>query len=113
CSSVCEFPKLRTLLGGNFVGYSRPGNPPAEWLTTSMTFDLANAPLADTPEQLLRLVAQPRPHRVLDRLTQSSALSREARRLIAERYSSDVEIAGVARELGVSHAHLARQFKRD
>jgi AraC-like DNA-binding protein len=112
-SIVSEIPKMEALFGGRFVGFSRPGNPPATWLTTAITFDLGNIPLAATAEQLLRLIAEPRPHHVLDRLDQSSTLSREARRLIAKDYSSDVEIAGIARELGVSHAHLARQFKKD
>ena len=29
------------------------------------------------------------------------------------RYRSDLRIADIAHELGVSHAHLTRQFKRD
>jgi AraC-like DNA-binding protein len=112
-SIVSEIPKMEALFGGRFVGYSKPGNPPATWLTRAITFDLGDAPLAHTPEELLHLIAEQRPHHVLDPLDKSSTLSRKARRLIARGYSSDVGIAGIARELGVSHAHLARQFKKD
>jgi AraC-like DNA-binding protein len=43
----------------------------------------------------------------------ASSLSRKARTLIAGGYVEDPSIAGVADRLGVSHAHLSRQFRRD
>lgn len=43
----------------------------------------------------------------------ASALSRKAKRLIDERYLGACAVGEIAERLGVSHAHLARQFKRD
>jgi AraC-like DNA-binding protein len=112
-SIIQDFPNPTDLFGAQFVGFSQPGGPPAEWLTTSMMFELAGVPLAETPSQLLALIAKPRPYRSLDRTLSSSSLSRRAKELVAMRYHSDVRIADIAHELGVSHAHLTRQFKRD
>ena len=42
-----------------------------------------------------------------------SLLSIRTKRLIDENYLDDLSIAGIARRLNVSHAHVSRQFKRD
>ncbi len=43
----------------------------------------------------------------------ASTLSKHAKRLIDENYMASSSIARIARELGVSHSHLSRQFRRD
>lgn len=43
----------------------------------------------------------------------ASSLSVRARKLIIEGHDSDVSIADIAARLGVSNAHLSRQFRRD
>jgi len=110
---IHEFPKLEGIFGGRFVGFSLPGEPPASWLTTSMVFDLGHVPLAATPEEFIALVKQPRPYTSLERTAPVSPVSQKAKELIASNYRSDVSISDIARQLHVSHAHLARQFKRD
>jgi AraC-like DNA-binding protein len=110
---VHDFPKVEGIFGGRFVGFSLPAEPPASWLTTSMVFDLGDVPLAATPEEFVALVRHPRPYVPMERTGPISPLSQRARKLIASSYRSDLSIRDVARQLHVSHAHLARQFKRD
>ena len=109
---VHEIPNVNDMWDCRFVGFSAPGQPPAEWLTISMTFDLGNAPLARSPQEFAALLKRPLPFVPLETLS-VSPLSRKAKSLIASNYRADVGIAEVAGRLGVSHAHLTRQFKRD
>jgi AraC-like DNA-binding protein len=96
-----------------FVGWSAPGNPPAQWLQTSMAVDLGRAPLASSSEELVRLFARPLSYRSLEVGPDASPLSRAAKRRISETYRDDIPISEIAAELKVSHAHMSRQFKRD
>lgn len=52
-------------------------------------------------------------HRSIEPNSRMSLLSKRAKRLIDENYQVYPSIARVAARLGVSHAHLSRQFKRD
>ncbi|HYR82460.1 MAG TPA: AraC family transcriptional regulator [Terriglobia bacterium] len=101
------------LRDGEFVGYSTPGKPPADWLISSMMFDLGATPLAKTPEELIALVEKPRPGKSIEAGLHASPLSRKLKRRIIDTYHDGVSISDIARELRVSHAHLTRQFKRD
>jgi AraC-like DNA-binding protein len=96
----------------DFVGLSMREKPPS-WLQTSMVFDMGNIPLATSPAELLRLFANPLPGTGIEAAPAASPLSRRARQRICETYREDVPISEIARSLGVSHAHLTRQFKRD
>ena len=49
----------------------------------------------------------------IDPHSRASFLSRKAKSLIDENYQFYPSIARIATRLGVSHAHLSRQFKRD
>jgi len=108
---IYELPELTGPLRGQFVGFSFPGRPPADWLTTSMMFDFGTAGLARSPTELLALIRTPLPYVPLERT--GSPLSQKARNIIASTYRSESPISEVARKLRVSHAHLTRQFKRD
>jgi AraC-like DNA-binding protein len=109
---VHGIPELAQIMNAEFIGFSRPGRPPAEWLTVSMVFDLGQRPLARTPQEFVALLAKPLPFVTME-ATASSYLSRKAKALIASNYRESVSIARIADELGVSHPHLSRQFKRD
>lgn len=106
-------PALRGRLKGDFVGYSRPGKPPADWLTGSMVFDLEHAPLPKTYKELITVVCEPRPYTSIETARDVSALSEKAKARIVQTYLEGGTIAGIAAGLGVSQAHLTRQFKRD
>jgi methylphosphotriester-DNA--protein-cysteine methyltransferase len=77
-----------------------------------MTFDLGTSALARTPQELIALVTEPRPYQSLEN-TSPSRLSREAKRLIATTFTTAARMSDIATRLGVSHAHLTRQFKAD
>jgi AraC-like DNA-binding protein len=108
-----DTPALVGRLKGDFVGFSRPGKPPAEWLTESMIFDLEPRPLPRTYEELIAVVCEPRPYTSVGTASGASPLSEKAKARIAQTYRDGGSIAGIASGLGVSQAHLTRQFKRD
>lgn len=109
---IHKIPNLEYMWNSQFVGFSAPGKPPADWLTVSMTFDLGDVPLASSPQEFVARLKKPLPFVSLEGPA-ASPLSRKARSLIASNYRADVSIAEIAARLGVSHAHLTRQFKRD
>jgi AraC-like DNA-binding protein len=109
---ICDIPEIESILNGCFVGFSAPLQPPACWLVTSMMFDLGTVALARTPQGLIELIAEPRPYVSLEN-TVASTLSQKAKRLIAANFTTSFRIRDVARKIGVSHAHLTRQFKAD
>lgn len=108
-----DTPEFKSGLNAEFVGYSGPGAPPSDWLKASMIFDMGTIPLAETPEELVALVEKPRPYTLLEMGLDASPLSKKAKLRIAETFSEGLSISQIACELGVSHAHLARQFRRD
>src|SRR5262245_17955632 len=101
------------MTASEFVGLSTPGRPPASWLTASMVFELGDIPLAETPEQLLTLVKAPLTYTCLETGIDASPLSKKAKNRIAAKYHDPITISEIALDLGVSHAHLTRQFRRD
>lgn len=109
---VSDFPQVDSILNGHFVGFSTPSRPPRDWLVTSMMFDLETVALARTPHELIALIAEPRPYVSLENMD-ASPLSQKAKRLIATTFTTSILIREVAGMLGVSHAHLTRQFKAD
>jgi AraC-like DNA-binding protein len=112
---IIDFNMPELAPGGlaTFVGFSAPGKPPADWLESSMVFELGDRPLAKTPEALVKLFSKPWPHRNVDMAANASALSLRIKRRISETYRDTVPIAQIAADLGVSHPHATRQFKRD
>ena len=110
---VHELPGLDGSSAAEFVGFSGRGRPPADWLTTSMVFELDSEPLARTPQQLIELVRKPRPYTATESGTNATRLSRRAKAAITQTYDGGPSISEIARKLRVSHAHLTRQFKRD
>lgn len=62
---------------------------------------------------VLEVLASGRARRTTERTTRPSLLSLRAKRLVDASYDSASSIASVAARLGVTHAHLTRQFKRD
>jgi AraC-like DNA-binding protein len=98
----------------SWVGFSAPGPPPAPWLNAPLMFEVDASEYPDSPASLLNLVAQPRRHQALERISRPSAISRGAKVALDSSYRDDAQsIAAIALRLGVSHAHLTRSFKRD
>ena len=110
---IHDIPKLSDMWNSRFVGFSMPGEPPAAWLTVSMVFELGDVALARTPEEFAALLTRPLPFTPLEGTKPVSPVSRKAKSLIASNYRTDRAIGHIACQLGVSHAHLTRQFRRD
>jgi AraC-like DNA-binding protein len=108
-----DTPALMGRLKGDFVGFSRPGKPPADWLTESMIFDLPPRPLPRTYKELIAVASEPRPYTPIETASGISRISAKAKARIVQTYRDGGSIAGIASALGVSQAHLTRQFKRD
>jgi AraC-like DNA-binding protein len=108
-----DTPALVGRLKGDFVGFSTPGKPSAHWLTESMIFDLEGRPLPRTDKELVAIVCEPRPYASIEIASGVSPLSEKAKTCIVQTYRDGGSIAGIASGLGVSQAHLTRQFKRD
>jgi AraC-like DNA-binding protein len=107
-----DIPEFREFGKAEFVGWSVADALP-RWLKTSMLFDMKQTPLPASPKELLRLFEQPLPGTSIEAASAVSTLSAQAKRLICKTYRESIPISEFARELGVSHAHLTRQFKRD
>jgi hypothetical protein len=90
---VSDIPQVDRILNGHFVGFSFPAQPPRDWLVTSMMFDLETDALAQTPEEFLRLITEPRPYLPLENLAASS-LSQEANRRSANQVDAWLPEAG-------------------
>ena len=107
-----DIPQFRCPGTAKFVGLSMPNAPPP-WLQTSMLFDMKNMPLAESPAELLRVFERPIPGTSIEAGVTASRLSLDIKHRICETYRENVPISEIARDLGVSHAHLTRQFKQD
>lgn len=64
-------------------------------------------------DSVARILAAASNQQSIDANPQASSLSIKARHLIAEIYTDDPSIARVAARLGVTNAHLSRQFRSD
>jgi AraC-like DNA-binding protein len=109
---IRDIPEVDRISNGRFVGFSAHSGPPSHWLAASMMFDLGTTAPARTPQEFIALIAEPRPYVLLENMA-ASPLAQKAKRLIAANFTTSLRIREVARVLGVSHAHLSRQFKAD
>jgi AraC-like DNA-binding protein len=75
-----------------------------------LIFDCNRRPEIRPIADILRGAQNPK---CVDANPNASSLSMKARKMIAEARSTDPSIARIALRLGVSNAHLSRQFKRD
>ncbi|HET9216572.1 MAG TPA: AraC family transcriptional regulator [Terriglobia bacterium] len=107
-----DIPEFSAAGRVRFVGLSSYG-PPPPWLQTSMLFDMKQTQLPGSPAELLRLFEHPLHGNSAEVASNVSMLSRKAKGRICDTYRESIPISAIAQELGVSHAHLTRQFKRD
>jgi AraC-like DNA-binding protein len=103
-SKVCFRNTRGTVIGKAGI---RPG--PVEHVTP-FVFE-SNASLER--DSIARILAAASNRQSIDANPHASSLSIKARHLIAETYTGDPSIARVAARLGVTNAHLSRQFRRD
>lgn len=98
---------------GRLAGLAATAPLPSEYRTVPLMFETTDAePPSSLPQAIEILHSGARPQSV-EMNPSASLLSLKAKRLIDENYLSYPSIARVAGRLGVTHAHLSRQFKRD
>ena len=97
---------------GRVVGIAGNVDLPAEFLNSPIVFDssFVSPESAATAIDLIRSGTNCQSVAICP---SASLLSRKAKQLIDENHLAYPSIARIARRVGVSHAHLARQFKKD
>jgi AraC-like DNA-binding protein len=81
------------------------------WIGTVPFLFEANLPLGIP--SITEILETGRNRQSIDANPTASSLSMKARKLITDGHSSDPSIARIAARLGVTNAHLSRQFRRD
>ena len=97
---------------GRVIGIAASTDLPSELLRPPLIFDTPFS-LPSSATEAISLVRNGTNHLSIDPCPAASLLSRKAKRLIDENYLAYPSIARVAERVGVSHAHLSRQFKSD
>lgn len=97
---------------GHVLGVAANTDLPAELLSPPIVFETAFCPPGSAIEAI-SLVRSGIHRQSIDPCPSASLLSLKAKRLIDENHLAYPSIARVAERVGVSHAHLSRQFKRD
>lgn len=105
--SLCR-PSLRNLRG-KVQGRAGLGPITNQPLNGPIVFQ-SDASISDTVPQILSAAKEVQ---TVDLNPQASALSIRARQVMAQGYSTRLCMADIAAALGVSSAHLSRQFRRD
>ncbi len=99
-------------LRGRVVGIACSADLPAEFLSSPLLFETNSFSPGSAAEAIQIIRAGKNPQSVAA-YASASLLSRKAKQLIDENHLSYPAIARIAQRLGVSHAHLSRQFKSD
>ena len=97
---------------GRLIGIAARTDLPSELLSPPLIFDTPFSSPGSATEAI-SLVRSGTKHLSIDPCPAASLLSRKAKRLIDENYLAYPSIARIAQRVGVSHAHLSRQFKSD
>lgn len=97
---------------GRVVGIAGSDDLPAEFLSSPLLFDTSLVSLKSSATAI-DLIRAGTNRQSVAAFPSASSLSQKAKRLIDENHLAYPSIARIARRVGVSHAHLARQFKKD
>lgn len=95
---------------GSLVGLAGTAPLSAEINTSPFVFEIT-PPLGVT--SVTEILEAGGNRQAIDANPKASSLTIKARKLIIEGHDSDLSIARIAARLGVSNAHLSRQFRRD
>jgi AraC-like DNA-binding protein len=96
------------------VGVAAAGRVPRGREGRSSLVEVDSGARTSSPMEVLEALTASRAGRTIERCTRPSPLSQKVKRALDESYrDTDSSIARIAARLGVSHAHLTRQFKRD
>ena len=98
---------------GDVIGVAGTQPLPQEFTGAPALFDTSFSGVPGRVEEVGQILSNARNVQTIAAYPSPSLLSLKARRLIDENYSNHPSIARVAHRLGVTPAHLSRQFKAD
>lgn len=97
---------------GHVLGIAGSSELPTELLSPALVFDTSFCSPGSASEAI-SLIRNSTNRQSIDPCPSASLLSVKVKRLIDQNYLAYPSIARIAERLGVSHAHLSRQFKKD
>lgn len=97
---------------GRVVGIAGSVDLPAELLSSSILFDTSFVS-PDSAAVAIDMISAGTNRQAVQACPSASLLSQKVKRLIDENHLAYPSIARIAQRVGVSHAHLSRQFKKD
>lgn len=97
---------------GRVFGIAGTNELPNDFLTNPLVFDTALS-LPGNAAEAIEIIRSGANRQSVGACPSVSLLSLKAKRLIDENYLAYPSIARIAKRLGISHAHLSRQFKSD
>jgi AraC-like DNA-binding protein len=100
-------------LNGHLLGIASTQTLPTEFESPPIVFEVDTIRAPDSGEAVIEILKSGVNRQSIDLKPTASGLSLKAKRLIDENHLAHPSIGSVARRLGVSHAHLSRQFKSD
>jgi AraC-like DNA-binding protein len=98
---------------GRLIGIAATAILPTELPTTPTLFEASVTEPPSGVTQVIEMLKAGENRQPVDRYAKVSLLSLKAKKLIDENYLVYPSIARIAARLGVTHAHLSRQFKLD
>jgi AraC-like DNA-binding protein len=98
---------------GRLIGIAATESLPAEFRGAPTLFETTSKEPPSGVTQVFEILQTGRERQPVEMNPKPSWLSLKAKRLIDEHYLIYPSIARIAATLGVTHAHLSRQFKRD
>jgi len=98
---------------GHLLGIADSSSLPPEFRTTPIVFEMASIKAPAGRDQIIEILTSGTSRQSIDLSPDASVLSLKAKRLIDQSHLAYPSIARIAKRLGVSHAHLSRQFKCD
>jgi AraC-like DNA-binding protein len=97
---------------GRVIGIAGSVDLPAEFLSSPLLFNTSFVSMGSAAAAIDLIRAGTNRHSV-KACPSASLLSQKAKRLIDENHLAYPSIARIAQRVGVSHAHLSRQFRKD
>ena len=98
---------------GRLFAVADSSSLPSEFRTTPIVFEMAFFNVPAGRDQIIEILTSGTDRQSIDLSPDASALSLKAKKLIDENHLAYPSIARIAKRIGVSHAHLSRQFKCD
>lgn len=98
---------------GRLTGMAATESLPEKFMTAPMMFETDVTESPQSAAQVREILNLSYKRQSIEINRTPSLLSRKAKKLIGENYLFQFSIARIAAQLGITHEHLTRQFKRD